>query len=80
MNAAGSHAISAIADYYIGDNPDNSDRTVESLVITAGREPETQSETDDSIPGLGIGEALASVGGAAYLLRRRLAKDTEQAG
>ena len=49
MNAAGSHAISAIADYYIGDNPDNSDRTVESLVITAGREPETQSETDDSI-------------------------------
>ena len=86
VNAAGAHAISAIADYYVGDSPDNSDRTVESLVITAEeppdqsgqQEPESQPEAEDSIPGFGIGEALASVGGAAYLLKRRLVKGTEQ--
>lgn len=43
----------------------------------AGDDPETETDTDDDGPGFGIGSALAGIGGAGYLLKRRLADDAQ---
>ena len=87
-NAAGTHAISAIADYFFEDNQNDSERKAESLTITAveptddGTDDSTDDgdvgsdETDDEAPGFGVPSAIASLGGAGYLLRRRLS-DTD---
>ena len=87
-NAAGTHAISAIADYFFEDNQNDSERKAESLTITAveptddGTDDSTDDgdvgsdETDDEAPGFGVPSAIASLGGAGYLLKRRLS-DTD---
>ena len=42
-----------------------------------GSDNSAVEESDDSAPGFGVGTALASLGGAGYLLKQRLADDDE---
>lgn len=92
-NAPGEHAVSAIADYYFGDDPADSDRTVDSLVITAdsrgdgessgsGEESSESGNGDetisDEIPGFGVGEAIIALGGVGYAIKKRISDSSEE--
>ncbi|ELZ46371.1 pyrrolo-quinoline quinone repeat-containing protein [Halorubrum californiense DSM 19288] len=83
ITGAGTHAISAIADYHVSGNPSNADRTVRSLTITAdstnGEGPsEKEAESSgvgvvsDRTPGFGISESIVALGGASYVMKKRI--------
>lgn len=94
VSEPGEHEILATADYYYEDDPTDDNRVSESLVIEAQEaasssdsdEESTGSEEnengydeeDDAIPGVGVEGALASLGGVAYLLKRRMNIQSEQ--
>lgn len=56
-------------------NADENDEADESADGTGGTDG--TDDADDSGPGFGVGSGLAAIGGAGYLLSRRLADDTE---
>ena len=64
------------------DEGDEGDRSDGGASDSSETEPETSTDDgeagiNDSVPGFGIGTALASIGGASYLLKRRF--ETEDA-
>ena len=72
-------SVTVIADYEIwfeGNREDSRQQSgIRHTVDVEDPNPhdgEPGEDTDDSVPGFGIGSAIASIGGAGYLLKRRL--------
>lgn len=80
-NSPGTYTVTAIADYYFGENRQSGDRISEKLSFTVEQEGSEDSEMDvntsDSTPGFGVESGLAALAGAGYMLRNRLADNPE---
>jgi PGF-CTERM protein len=69
--------VTVVADYelWFKGNRENSVQQSgirHTITVESPNPPEEEDNTVASLPGFGIGTALASLGGASYLLRRRL--------
>jgi len=86
-NSAGSFEVTAIADYYVGDDQSDTTRVSESLQFDVEeladdseetRESESRSDegppgdsTDDESPGFGVPTAISTLCGLGYFVYRR---------
>jgi len=62
-----------------GDDSNDSTPTREGTTPTGAEPTQTATDTDDDDgPGFGIGGALTAIGGAGYMLKRRLGDDSER--
>ncbi len=89
VNAVGQHEITAIAEYLTTGEQAIDERVSKELLITAvddasadesedtatEEESPDSTETEDDSPGFGIGSGLAAIGGAGYMLKRRMKND-----
>ncbi len=81
-NAVGQHEITAIAEYLTTGEQAIDERVSKELLITAvDGTPEEEStvstETEDELPGFGIGSGLVAIGGAWYTLKSRMKNNNE---
>lgn len=91
VNAVGQHEITAIAEYLTTGEQAIDERVSKELLITAvddasadesedtatEEESPDSTETEDDSPGFGIGSGLAAIGGAGYMLKRRMKNNNQ---